>query len=81
MSTYTIAEAKERLPNLIDEAAEGGEVVITRDGKPVAELRPVRRVDHAAADAAYERLRAARERGPKLSISSVELLRQMYKDE
>jgi len=81
MSTYSIAEAMERLPNLIDEAIGGGDVVITRDGKPVAELRPVRPLDRAAADAAYERLRAARDRGPKLSISSVELLRQMYEDE
>ena len=40
MSTYSVAEAKNRLPALIDKAIEGEEVVITRHGKPVAELRP-----------------------------------------
>ena len=40
MGTYSVAEAKNRLPALIDKAIEGEEVVITRHGKPVAELRP-----------------------------------------
>ncbi len=38
MTTCSGAEAKERLPNLIDEEIAGKPVVITRDGKPVAEL-------------------------------------------
>ena len=40
MGTYSVAEAKNRLPALINKAIEGEEVVITRHGKPVAELRP-----------------------------------------
>jgi prevent-host-death family protein len=39
MGTYSVAEAKNRLSVLIDKAIEGEEVVITRHGKPVAELR------------------------------------------
>ena len=41
MSTHSVAEAKNRLPELIDRALNGEDVVITRHGKPVAELRPI----------------------------------------
>jgi prevent-host-death family protein len=34
------AEAKDRLPELIEAMEEGEQVVITRDGKPVAQLTP-----------------------------------------
>jgi prevent-host-death family protein len=81
MSTYSVAEAKERLPSLIDEVIEGKPVVIMRDGKPVAELRPAHIHDSPAAKAAWERLRALRDAGPVISITSVELLRQIYEDE
>jgi prevent-host-death family protein len=36
----SIAEAKNRLPELIRAVEAGGAVVITRDGKPVAQLAP-----------------------------------------
>jgi prevent-host-death family protein len=41
MSADSVAEAKNRLSRLIDRALEGGEIVITRHGHPVAVLRPV----------------------------------------
>jgi len=41
MSTHSVAEAKNRLPELIDRALKGEHVVITRHGKPVAELKPI----------------------------------------
>jgi prevent-host-death family protein len=41
MSSHTISEAKDNLADLIDRAIAGEGVVITRDGTPVAELRPV----------------------------------------
>jgi prevent-host-death family protein len=41
MSTYSVADAKNRLPELIDRALEGEGVVITRRGRPVVELKPV----------------------------------------
>jgi prevent-host-death family protein len=38
MKHVGIFEAKTHLSNLVDEVAKGGEVVITRHGKPVAKL-------------------------------------------
>lgn len=49
MSSDSVAEAKNHLPTLIDKAIEGEEVVITRHGKPVAELTVS---DFAAAEVA-----------------------------
>jgi len=43
MAMYDIAEAKKRLPELIDRGLKGEHVVITRDGKPVVELKPLRK--------------------------------------
>ncbi len=43
MSTHTLAEAQDHLPDLIDRALRGEGVVITRDGQPAVELRPVTR--------------------------------------
>jgi prevent-host-death family protein len=40
MPEYSVADAKNNLPKLIDKALEGEEVIITRRGKPVIELRP-----------------------------------------
>jgi prevent-host-death family protein len=39
VAEYSVADAKNRLPKLIDKALEGEEVIITRRGKPVVELR------------------------------------------
>jgi prevent-host-death family protein len=41
MSTHSVAEATSELGELIDRVLGGEEVVITRDGEPVVELRPV----------------------------------------
>jgi prevent-host-death family protein len=41
MSTHSVAEAKNRLSQLIDRALDGDEVVITRHGHPVVVLKPV----------------------------------------
>lgn len=81
MGPYSVAEAKNQLPSLIDKALEGEEVVITRHGKPVAELRAPRKRDSASAKAALTKLRALRDAGPDLPVSSVELLRQVYEDQ
>jgi len=39
--TYTVQEAQQDFARLLKEAEEGKEVVIARDGKPVARLAPV----------------------------------------
>jgi antitoxin (DNA-binding transcriptional repressor) of toxin-antitoxin stability system len=41
MTTYSVAEAKNNLSELIDRALNGEGVTITRHGKPVIEFRPV----------------------------------------
>ena len=41
MSTHSVVEAKNRLPELIDRALAGEDIVITRHGRPVVELRAV----------------------------------------
>jgi prevent-host-death family protein len=41
MGSHSIAEAKNKLSELIDRALRGEGVVITRHGTPVAELRPI----------------------------------------
>ena len=41
MATHGVADAKNRLPELIDRALKGEDVVITRHGRPVVELKPI----------------------------------------
>lgn len=41
MGKHSVAEAKNSLSELIDRALEGEDVVITRHGHPVVELKPV----------------------------------------
>jgi prevent-host-death family protein len=81
MASYSVAEARNHLPRLIKAAAEGEEVVITRHGKPVAELRskspseaavPGRRLE------VYEWLRAQRAALKSVDIDSVDLLNGMH---
>jgi prevent-host-death family protein len=38
MASYSVAEAKDNLPKLLDRALAGEEVTITRRGKPIARL-------------------------------------------
>ena len=79
MAAYSVADAKNRLPSLIDKAIAGEEVVITRHGKPVAELRAsTKSVADAARVGSYAWLKARRDQRPSVSITSVELLDQMY---
>ena len=60
MTTVSSYEAKTHLPRLIRAAERGETVIITRHGKPVAQLGPVqdqRRTDMAEAKARLEALR------------------------
>lgn len=40
MTHYSVAEAKNNLPKLLDRMLAGEDVVITRRGKPIARLAP-----------------------------------------
>lgn len=81
MSTYSVAEAKNRLPSLIDKALDGEEVVITRHGKATVELRPSAQRPTKPSNAMYEWLRARRMARKSVGITSVELLNQIYEDD
>jgi len=80
MTSYSVAEAKSGLPALINRAMSGEEVIITRHGKPVAELRPTPAPVTMDAPAFYAWLRARRLRPKGPPITSVELLDQIYDD-
>jgi prevent-host-death family protein len=56
MTTVTAYEAKTHLPRLLREVERGERIVITRHGKPVAELVPV----GTGAREAFEQLNARR---------------------
>lgn len=71
MTTVTAYEAKTHLPRLIRAAERGETVIITRHGKPVAQLGPVqdqRRTDMAEAKA---RLEALRRRLPRIPLEEL----------
>ena len=68
-----------RLHDLIDRALAGDEVVITRDGKPIAELRPVSPAEPEVGSLEWLRKRAMSR--PSVTTSSVEILREMYEDD
>ena len=42
MSTHSVADAKNRLSELIDRALGGEGIIVTRHGTPVVELRAIR---------------------------------------
>jgi prevent-host-death family protein len=76
MKHVGIFEAKTHLSSLLDEVEKGGEITITRHGKPVAKL--VRTTDEPSADviaqrrAAIARLRArAKARGVTVSHEEI----------
>ena len=80
MKTYSVAEAKNQLPKLIDRALQGEEVVITRRGKPVVEIRP-RPPRPEPPKGTDEWLAERRRTRPAINITSVELLNMMYESD
>ena len=51
MSAHSVAEARNRLSQLIDRALEGEEIVITRPGRPLVALKPVAKPVHPVSTA------------------------------
>jgi prevent-host-death family protein len=80
MAAYSVAEAKNTLPKLIDRALRGEEVIITRHGKPVAELRPVQR-QPTPPQGTYDWLRSRRDARPGVGLTSVEILDLLYESD
>ncbi len=78
MTAITLAEAKEKLGELIDRVAQGETVEITRDGLAVAQLAPPR-LRKQPID--FERLRILREGMPPQDEDAGTFVRRMRDDE
>lgn len=71
MKHIGIFEAKTHLSSLLDEVEKGGEIVITRHGKPVAKLvRPAERLSPEVAQQRRRAWRELREIGHRLNINA-----------
>ena len=81
VATHSIAEAKNKLPELIDRALKGEGIVITRHGRPVAELRPIPEPGRRITDEDLGWLDKQRNPARKASIDSVTLVRQIREEE
>jgi prevent-host-death family protein len=71
MATVSAYEAKTHLPRLLRAAERGETVIITRHGKPVAQLGPVQeepREDVAEVIARMKRMRAQR---PRVTVEEI----------
>jgi prevent-host-death family protein len=80
VTAYSVADAKNSLPKLIDRALQGEEVVITRHGKPVAELKSLKDAP-SPSKGTYEWLRSRRDARPSVGLTSVEILDLLYEPE
>ena len=80
MSSHSISEAGPRLSDLIDRALAGEGVVITRDGRPVVELKPVRRTVRPISAADLDWL-AARRVGTRVRTLDAGTLLSRMRDE
>jgi prevent-host-death family protein len=79
MARYSIAEARNKLPELVDKALAGEEVTLTREGEAVVDLRPSasQRTPRPLGEAEWRRLRARRAARPSLGEDSVAVVRAM----
>ncbi len=77
MSAHSVVDAKNNLSDLISRAERGEEVVITRHGTPVVEIKAVRAAPKVITKAAIDWLDAHRVQPEPGYPGAVELLRQM----
>jgi prevent-host-death family protein len=75
MVQVTVAEAKAQLSSLLDAVEAGQPVVITRRGKPIAELVP-----RCAVRDLLPQLQALRSSLPEQQISGVETMRVLREE-
>lgn len=81
MSSYSVAEAKNKLSQLIKRAVDGEDVVITSHGQPVVELKPVRPIRKWMTEADFAWLRAHRERLTPAKTDAGTFVSQMRDEE
>src|SRR5215216_6443919 len=66
-TTVGAYEAKTKFSELIARAEQGESFIVTKNGRPVAEIRPVRAFDRDAAKRAGQRILARLDAAPKVS--------------
>jgi len=82
MSTHSVAEAKNKLSELINRALKGEGIVITRHGQPVVELKPVEaRKRPTMTEADFEWLRAHRARLTPSKVDAGTFVSEMRDEE
>ena len=74
MSTFSVAEAKAHLSELLDRAEKGEKVVITRRGEPDVQLAPV---ETTKPGIDFARLRALRAVMPMAKTPANKLIRKI----
>jgi antitoxin (DNA-binding transcriptional repressor) of toxin-antitoxin stability system len=80
VGAYSLAQAKDQLSRLVDEALEGEIVTITRDGKAVVSLTPMARAPLPLTKDDIDEMRRRAEARP-LGADSVTLIREMRDEE
>ena len=71
MTTVSAYEAKTHLPRLLRAAERGETVIITRHGKPVAQLGPVQERRREEIAEVIERMKRARARRPRVAVEEI----------
>jgi prevent-host-death family protein len=71
MTTVTADEAKTHLPRPLRAAKRGETVIITRHGKPVAQLGPVEDKRREEVTEVIARMKRARAKRPKVSLEEI----------
>ncbi len=78
MATYSLAEAKNQLSKLVDEALTGEPVTITRHGKPVVHLTPAQMIRGTPmTKEMIDWLAERRATRPALAVTGAEIVRAM----
>jgi prevent-host-death family protein len=77
MGAYSLAQAKDQLSRLIDEALRGEVVTITRSDKAVVALTPVAIATLPLTKDDIDEMRRRAEARPRLGADSVTLVRDM----
>ena len=80
MSIHSVAAASRELPRLIDRALKGESVVISRDGQPVVELRPIPPPPRPATQADLDWIDAHRVGKDQAGIDAATEVRRMRDD-
>ena len=79
MTSVSVAEAKNNLSSLIERALAGEQVIITRHGREVIEMRAIETVPRAAIS--RSEIRQRRLSRSAISKSAADILNEMYDEE